>query len=243
MDNPEEILNELGLSKNESKVYISLLETGQTNVTKLAHYCKIHRANVYDSLNKLIEKGLVNYIEKKKSKFFEATDPKHLMLILRDKENKLKKIIPQLTLIRKLSHSKGRAHVFEGVNAFVNILYDFLDFKEEIICYGIPKIAPELMKTKMPHFHKERLRRKIPMKHLYNHNAPKRIKFLNKKPLTEARHLPATFDSEVSTNVCGNQVIIVLWAKPITIVQIENKNLANAYKKYFRLLWEHAEND
>jgi sugar-specific transcriptional regulator TrmB len=240
MDKAGEILIELGLSKNESKVYLSLLETGQTNVTKLAHYCKIHRANVYDSLNKLIEKGLVNYIEKDKSKFFEAAEPKHLMLILKDKENKLQQIIPQLNLMRKLSHSKGKAHVFEGVNSFMNLLYDFLDYNEEIISYGIPKIAPEMMKTKIPHFHKKRLKKKITMKHLYNHNASKRIEFLNKMPLTEARYLAAKFDSEVSTNVCGNNVVIVLWAKPITIVQIENKAMADAYKNYFELLWENA---
>lgn len=240
MEKTEEILIELGLSKNESRVYLSLLEIGQTNVTKLAHQCKIHRANVYDSLNKLIEKGLVNYIEKDKSKFFESAAPKHLMLILKDKENKLNQIIPQLNLIRKLSHSTGRAHVFEGVNSFVNLLYDFLEFKEEIISYGIPKIAPEIMKTKMPHFHKERLKRKIFMKHLYNHNAGKRIDTLNKMQLTEARYLPASFDSDVSTNICGDNVVIVLWGKPVTVVQIENKAMADSYKKYFQLLWDTA---
>lgn len=240
MDKTEEILIELGLSKNESKVYLSLLEIGQTNVTKLAHQCKIHRANVYDSLNKLIEKGLVNYIDKNKSKFFEASDPKHLLLILKDKENKLNQIIPQLNLMRKLSNSAGNAHIFEGVNSFVNLLYDFLEYNEEIISYGIPKIAPEMMKTKIPHFHKERLKRKISMKHLYNHNAIKRIEFLNKIPLTEARYLPASFDSNVSTNVCGEEVVIVLWAKPIISVQIKNKELAESYKKYFQLLWENA---
>ncbi|MCK5107423.1 MAG: hypothetical protein KAQ83_01735, partial [Nanoarchaeota archaeon] len=225
MEKTEEVLIELGLSKNESKVYLSLLETGQTNVTKLAHQCKIHRANVYDSLNKLIEKGLVNYIEKDKSKFFESAEPKHLTLILKDKENRLNQILPQLNLLRKLSHSKGRAHVFEGVNSFVNILYDLLEYKEEIISYGIPQMAPEMLKTKIPHFHKERLKRKISMKHLYNHDAGKRIDALNKMKLTEARCLPAKFDSEVSTNLCGDNVVIVLWAKPITVVQIENQAL------------------
>jgi len=240
MEKTQEILIELGLSKNESKVYLSLLEIGQTNVTKLAHQCKIHRANVYDSLNKLIEKGLVNYIEKDKSKFFESAEPKHLMLILKDKENKLNQIIPQLNLMKRLSHATGRAHVFEGVNSFINILYDFLEFKEEIISYGIPKIAPEMLKTKIPHFHKERVKRKVFMKHLYNHDAGKRIDALNNMQLTEAKCLPAKFDSDVSTNICGDNVVIVLWGKPVTVVQIENQALANSYKKYFELLWANA---
>mgnify|MGYP003981854791 FL=1 len=49
----EEILNDLGLTKNESKVYISLLKIGSSTVTNIANESNIHRVNVYDSIKKL----------------------------------------------------------------------------------------------------------------------------------------------------------------------------------------------
>jgi len=74
----------------------------------------------------------------------------------------------------------------------------------------------------------------------YNHNAKQRIAFLNKMKLTEAKYLPESFDSQVSTNICGDQVVIALWNNPITIIQIKNQAVADSYKRYFELLWKSA---
>ena len=56
----EEILVDLGLSPNEAKAYISLLNIGMTTITNVAKDCNLHRSNVYDSIKKLIDKGLVS---------------------------------------------------------------------------------------------------------------------------------------------------------------------------------------
>ena len=58
----ENILMDLGLSKNESKIYLSLLEQGISTATQVAEKSGIHRVNVYDSLNKL--KPLHNLLNK-----------------------------------------------------------------------------------------------------------------------------------------------------------------------------------
>jgi len=236
----ENILVDIGLSMNEAKVYISLLNLGMTTITFIAEDCKLHRSNVYDTIKKLTDKGLVAYIKKDNVTFYEANNPQCLLRILKEKENMLKGVMPQLMLSKKLATSKGEAHVFEGPQAFMEILYGFLDFKEPILVYGVPKMAPELLKTKMPHFHKQRLSSKIPMKHIYNHNAMDRIAFLNKMKYTSAKYLPESFDSQVSTNICGDQVVLALWTNPVVIIQIKNKSVADSYKHYFELLWNAA---
>lgn len=71
------------------------------------------------------------------------------------------------------------------------MLDGFLKYNEPILVYGIPKEAPEKMKTFIPHFHNRRIPQKIVMKHIYNHNAQERIKYLNTLPYTEARYLLA----------------------------------------------------
>ena len=236
----QETLIEAGLSPNEAKIYIALLENGLSSIIKIADYTKLHRSNVYDSVKKLMQKGLAASIQKEQTVFFEATNPTALLRIVEEKALKIKAVLPQLLLNQKMAAEKGEAHLFEGVGAFTNILYGFLEYNEPILAFGIPRITPELMKHKIPHFHKERIKRKIPMKHIYNFDAQERISFLNKLPYTEAKHLPESFDSQVSTNICGDQTILTVWIKPIISIQIINKLVAESYKKYFALLWQAA---
>ena len=52
---------QLGLTKSESKIYLTLLDYGSMLAGKVAEKAGIHRRNVYDALHRLIEKGLVSY--------------------------------------------------------------------------------------------------------------------------------------------------------------------------------------
>jgi sugar-specific transcriptional regulator TrmB len=51
----ESVLEEIGLSKTESKIYLSLLKQGTCTVTEIANDAKLHRANVYDSVKILVD--------------------------------------------------------------------------------------------------------------------------------------------------------------------------------------------
>ena len=59
-----EVLENLGLSKNEARIYETLLKEGESPVGFLAVKSGVHRRNVYDTLNRLIEKGLAFEIQK-----------------------------------------------------------------------------------------------------------------------------------------------------------------------------------
>lgn len=78
------------------------------------------------------------------------------------------------------------------------------------------------------------------MKHIYNVDAKERIDYLNSLPYTEARYLPQEYSSPVATEVCGDHVNLILWDKDAIVIQIESKEIAKAYKKYFYLLWDLA---
>lgn len=236
----ENTLIELGFTKNEATIYLTLLDIGLAAVTKIAEHSKIHRTNVYDALERLVEKGLATYIFKEDTKYFEATDPENLINLLKDKEVKLKSILPQLLLKRKLASNIGEAHVFEGLSAFTRFLDSLLKLKSPILVYGIPRRAPELMKTFIPHFHERRIKLKIPMLHIYNFNAQDRVKYLNTVPYTEAKYMVDKFESKAHTLICGNQVNITLWIDPIKSIQIINEEIADSYREHFNIIWKHA---
>ena len=56
------ILRELGFTEREVKVYISLLELGTSTAGPIAVKSRLPQTKVYETLGKLIDKGLVSYI-------------------------------------------------------------------------------------------------------------------------------------------------------------------------------------
>jgi len=86
----EELLRDVGLSLNESKVYETLLHTGEASVQEISLKSNVHRRNVYDSLNKLIEKGLASEVFIKGEKNFKAINPEQLLEIIKEKRKRIK---------------------------------------------------------------------------------------------------------------------------------------------------------
>ncbi|MDI6738099.1 MAG: helix-turn-helix domain-containing protein [Nanoarchaeota archaeon] len=236
----QETLMEIGMTKNEAEVYLALLELGSSSIGEIANKCKIHRPNVYDSLKKLMEKGIVSMITKNNSKYYQASDPAMLDNLLKEKGIKLQGIMPELYTLFNMKKTRSFANVYEGIGAVTKILDGMLKHNDDILVYGIPKVAPEMVKFFIMNFHKRRIEQKVTMKHIYNFNAMERINFLNKMPYTEAKYMPSEVDSLVATFVCGDEVSLIIWTANPKIIQIIDIDTAESYRQYFNLLWKIA---
>lgn len=234
------ILTNFGFTNNEAIIYIALLRIGLSTANEISKETKLHRTNIYDALNKLIGKGFVLYIIKNKVKYFQAADPKNIKLWLNEKQKQLDELLPRLSSIYNQKIKESYADICEGVKAFMQILYNLLEYKQPILVYGIPKIAPQIVKPHIEHFHKARIPKKIVMKHIYNFENKGRIAYLNTLKYTEAKALPVKYNSNVSTNICGDEVVLVIWSEIPKIIRIVNKDIADAYRNYFEILWNKA---
>jgi sugar-specific transcriptional regulator TrmB len=83
-----EILTEIGLSQNEAKIYENLLNLGESNIAQIALKSKIHRRNVYDNIDRLIEKGLIYQVIGKGDSTYKPVDPNKLSEIINEKQRK-----------------------------------------------------------------------------------------------------------------------------------------------------------
>ena len=240
----EQILSELGLAPNEAKIYLALLEKGSCTASQIAEASGIHRVNVYDSMNKLKEKGLAGEIVKSGKKFFQAAPPHLLQNILKEKEIRLNRILPELLLASELSKNQVPVQVFERYDFLRNIFLHFLEVKQEIYAQDAPKfIINKVGAYFQETIHKRRAQQKQWMYHIYSKEAIERINFLNTLPYTEARYLNQK-DHNVMTIICGGEVCICLvneenGQKP-TFILINNQRVADAYKNHFKLLWQKA---
>ena len=86
-----EILEDLGLTPTEIKIYISLLELGVSSAGKILEKSKLPNSTVHRDLNSLIEKGLISFILEGKRKIYKATNPENFFEFIQDKKGNLKK--------------------------------------------------------------------------------------------------------------------------------------------------------
>ena len=52
------LLEKLGLSRNETRCYLSLLVLGPTGIALLAKHARVNRVNAYDAIRRLVQWGL-----------------------------------------------------------------------------------------------------------------------------------------------------------------------------------------
>lgn len=76
MDNIISYLEELNFTQGETKIYLTLAETGAITPRDLAQKLGMQRTQVYPSLDLLIEKGLVMKMIKGSQTHFAITEPK-----------------------------------------------------------------------------------------------------------------------------------------------------------------------
>ena len=95
----EEILKSLGLSDKEIKIYLSNLQLGSNLVQEIANFAELNRTSTYDLLKSLEKKGFVSYTIQSGKKFYQATKPNKLLDMLREREELVKKILPELNSI------------------------------------------------------------------------------------------------------------------------------------------------
>jgi len=233
----ENLLVEIGFSKNEEKVYLTLLRLGSSTAGIIASKCEVHRTNVYDALDRLVEKSLVTYVYKGNKKFFEAVDPARISDLLKEKLATFENLLPQLLLDYRLSKTKERVHIYEGLSGIKAITDDMLKEGKEILAFGIPRDVPERLKTFLPAFQKRRIEKKIPMKHIYDANAQERIQYLNSLPCTEAYFLSQDYEeSPATTLIYGDKIAFNIWSVPPLSILIESERMADRYRKFFSIL-------
>lgn len=233
----KEVLKELGLSEGETSVYLALLRLGESQVNKIKTETKMHRTTIYDFLDSLIKKGLVSYVIKSNVKFFTAAHPSKLNELIKEKKEHLDEVIPSLIQLAELEKRHLKVEVYEGVEGFKTYINRMLDRKSELLAFGIDETQFE---AKFPHLMKTYLIKEEKLGLTERLITRKGAKFVYKRKFLNYRYIDDKYFSPVPNVTWGNLVISIIW-DPLTVIFVENKDLANAYRKHFELLWKIAD--
>lgn len=228
------ILEKAGLTKNEISIYQTLLKHGSKTATSISKNTGLHRRIVYDSLYRLIQKGIVSYILQNKKRIFQATNPNRFLDIIEQEKQSINSIMPSmLELFNSKKETPSETQFFKGIEGLKSIFEDELRTKKEILIIGANETAYELMELYFYWFDKKRVENKIKTKIIFNKTSKK-----YKIPLAEIKYLPEKYSSNMAINIYGDKTAIILWNKenPIAIL-IKEKDIAEAYKKHFEIMW------
>jgi len=81
-----EALAKLGLTKNEIKAYLTLLDLGAVSAGKISKISEIHRRPTYDALTRLLDKGLFLIPLNLERNCFKQLIQKDLFLLFKKKK-------------------------------------------------------------------------------------------------------------------------------------------------------------
>ncbi len=235
----ETILEELGLTKGEVKIYLTVLELGQTKVGQIIEKSKMASSAVHNLVNTLIEKGLISYIKKGKIKYYQSIPPKQLIDLIEEKKSKILKILPELEQKQKKSTEKQEAEIFEGtkgIMSMLNILTGDSKKGDEYLFFAVNvKDQNKEIQKFFEMYDAKRQSKGLKSKGL----APKELKTLFKKrKILKIKYTSFPIPSNIS--LFKNKVAIFSWEEKPVGYFIKSKQIYEMYKNLFYSIWNKA---
>ncbi len=260
----EGLIEKLGLTENQAKVYLALVEEGPALVSEIGQKSDLNRTTCYDVLEKLVGYGLASYASGDGSKKkYVAESPETLVTYLERKkrtyQNRLEDLkdkLPELMALYKRT-DKPVIKFLEGteaIRASITLNTDNEDILPESQRPEVLTIAdleawdaPDLARSAKKYL-KQLAKHKYPERMLIV-PTKKSLAWINDYPIPikkkiEIRFLPEgrfpLFATEV--NIIGNQVWFTLLEKPDRMVmEIASRQLADTLRILFEMAWEAAE--
>jgi sugar-specific transcriptional regulator TrmB len=246
-----QILEEIGLSKGEVKVYFSLLEMGESTIGPISKKAQVTAAKVYPILEKLSKKGLITSVIKSGTNYFQAFNPKSILNYIQEKRNKLKleeeqikELLPAL-ISKQKKEATHSARVYESYNGLRTLYEEIIDYlsktKEDFIAFtlGEEYQDPNLMLF-FEHYDNKRKQLGIKTKLI---GIDSQRKFFKKSYMKEAgleiKYLDYTSTPQ-GVIIFADKVATMVWGKNTAAFVIQSKQTAEAYKKFFWDLWKKA---
>jgi sugar-specific transcriptional regulator TrmB len=233
-----QILEKLGFSPNETKVYLAGLESGISSAQLIAQKSGVKRTTAYSVLSYLVNRGVVAKTKIKGKTRFVAEPPQRLLTLINELEHGIKEALPQLEAIYNKQETKPKITFYEGAAAIQKVYDDTLIEKpEEILEWNTNKYFERFPKDH--DYIKKRITAGIKAKRIGGKGSvwDTKHKYLDTKELSETEIVPKElFWPEIEVNIYNNKVAFMNYADNMSVI-IESKAIADAMRQAYNLSW------
>ncbi len=246
----ENVIKEAGLTDSETKIYLALLEIGDSTRGNIVNHSRVAGSKVYENLEKLHQKGLVSWYIQQGVKHFKPTNPKQLLTYLEEKkksiirvEEKMQSILPLLLSQYSDSKEEQEVELLTGMKGLETIFFEQVDLLKRgefnYVIGGTKGSNEGPMFAFFEKIHHMRQAKGIKTKMLYNVSQKETVDRLygqSKFSLTQVRYIPTA--SPVAINIYANRVVIIIFGKEMTLIHIRSQQTASSFLEYFSILWK-----
>jgi HTH-type transcriptional regulator, sugar sensing transcriptional regulator len=240
-ENLKEILVNIGLTENESSVYLTALSLGSTTILKLSKQAGILRTTVYSVVNSLKNKGLMHEVTRGFKTLYEAEHPNKLESILEERKRNLHSFLPDFLSLYNLKGSDSTLKYYEGLEA-VKSVYEqiqeelkpnddymvisdidaFLDLDRKYFEKYVEKRSKQPINARAIVVDGETAQHMKKFEQNYNHQ----LKIISK-------------DQKISVDliITPYRLVMVNLENPISALNIENPSIVRMHKEIFEMLW------
>lgn len=234
------VLKNIGLSKSEAKIYLSLLELGEANLKEIADKAGIPRTSLYTPVRNLTEKGIVEFYKKKGRRYYLASPPEK---VLRLYETSLHVFEDNMGGFRKVMggvDKKPQVRFFEGKEGIKLILNEILEEKRPFLAITCIEDMEKIAHDYFEDFIERRIKQNLKVKLLTNRSRDSQIfKDTDAKELRETRFVPREYRFDTANYIFGDKVAILsLKREPVFALFIEDEAIAGTHRMYFDLIWD-----
>ena len=240
------VLERLGLSKAEIKVYLALIEIGVSTTGPLCKRSGIPSSNMYSILDNLAFRGLVSYSITSNKKYFKAEDPNRLKELLLeqknkllDTESKLSIFIPELAKKYIKKEKEQELFVYEGIKGIKTALEFALKVLNKGSIFHVvdaSKISNERLMGYFNDFHKRRVKKGIKYEVIYGVESLKYAKERKKYLLTEVKILPKEIRIPSVFWIFNGYVVISVFSDEPFALMIKSNKIYESFMSYFRVM-------
>lgn len=238
-------LHTLGLSAEETAVYLTVIELGGAFASSIALRSKTPRVNCYHLLEKLQKKQLITSYTKDGTKFFVAEPPQ---VLINQQEEKLKlasKLVPELMKLKNVHGFKPIIRSYEGLEGIKAIFDQTLEASNEVLGYTNLESLGNLLPTYLPEYTKKLVRKGIKARFLSPSTVSAKSFLETFYPKDFPRELveilfvnPHEFNFENQISIYDNNVAIIsLNPNELIGVLIQSEVYARTERAVFNLAW------
>lgn len=240
----EDILEKIGLTKTQAKIYLTLVKNGPLSPTDIAGLTNETRTNAYAVSEKLVKLGLAKKDDSKKM-IISPESPEKIRYILSKKQQRIKSLNNNLSLVMPdllsaflLNNNVANIINISGREAIMMIYDSILNTKEDVflLSNGFDyKCEPNLLadiKKRVKELEKAKIKTYILVQSdRYDINHP-----IN--PFQIAKPLPDNIKLDVRIIIFGEKTVLSIFKEDnVNSTIISSPEITNSMKSIFISLW------
>ena len=240
-------LKDLGLSENEAKVYLAMLELGPASVIDISKRAGVNRPTAYVQIESLKKMGLVSTQTKGKKQLFIAESPDQLEFVIdrelnevKRKKEDLKKILPDLENLHRSSGVQPQVRFFEGKEGLLRMQENVLKSNaKEILAIASADQVLDIFPAHLEDYSIRRIKKGIKSRLIYTGSKGPILKEKDPASLREAKFVsPEKMPLSGDLAIYGDSVAISAFTGKISGVIIDHPDIANSFRNFFELIWQ-----